>query len=63
MDTTAQGILNALLKPTIMKIVTGLRQSTVSMVLQDWGKQKIQYVIDRIEGFIISSHLVDPKKT
>jgi hypothetical protein len=40
-----------------MKILTG-HKNTVSVVLQDWGKQTIQYVLDRIERFIISSNLV-----
>ena len=31
------------------------------MVLQDWGKQTIQYVLDRIERCIISSNLVNLK--
>ena len=31
------------------------------MVLQAWGKQTIQYVLDRIERFIISSNLVNLK--
>ena len=34
---------------------------TVSMVLQDWGKQTVQYVLDRIESFVISCNLLNIK--
>ena len=37
------------------------RKFTVSVVLQDWGKQTIQYVLERIERFIISSNLQNLK--
>ena len=37
------------------------KKFTVSVELQDWGKQTIQYVLDRIERFIISSNLVNLK--
>ena len=33
----------------------------MKMVLQGWGKQTIQYVLDRIERFMISSNLVNLK--
>ena len=55
MDSTVLDILNT------MKTQTELSISQSQLYYKLGGKQTIQYVLDRIERFIISSNLVDLK--
>ena len=61
MATTAQGNFKYIIEAHNNEDPNRTKNIAVSMVLQDWGKQIIQYVLDRIGRFTISSNLVNLK--